>query len=493
MLQRSQHISTGVMTAIILVSGLSAIVYFGTSGSISSIFLVALFPFVALFFGISVKYPIVSLLFYGIIAGFWGVIYRVLIRQSNVSAILEVALIYFFICMLFHAFTSRDLNWKRAVNVMTIGYAAWFLFCFMEILNPRGLTEAWINSRGFYPSTLLFSICCSVLLSHYKMIRILLMAVAIYTIIAFIKIIMQKYVGFDQYERYWLYATNSYTTHILNSGVRYFSIFSDAGNSGSNMGNITIVYAIIAFSTSKRKLRIFYFVISVLGLIGLFMSGTRGAMIVPLGGLMLFCLVIKNIKLTLAGAFLGIMIYVFFAFTYIGEGNQFISRMRTAFRPTDDTSFNVRLDNQKLIAEYLKDKPFGEGMGLAGVEAYKYGERYITSIPVDSYYVKIWVQTGIVGLILHLAVLVTMLLWGCYLVMFRVKDKQLKAILTAMLCGLFGLMLSAYGNQFFSQPNTQFILFTFMACILNGPYIDRQITQSKKQALLKANKNIQTI
>lgn len=246
------------------------------------------------------------------------------------------------------------------------------------------------------------------------------------------------------------------------------------------MGNIAIVYAIIGFNTPEKKLRFFYLIVSVLGLIGLFMSDTRGAMIVPLGGLVLFCLIIKNIKLILAGSIFAAFIYVFFAFTYIGESNQSIRRMRTAFRPTEDASFNVRVRNQKLIAAYLKDKPFGEGLGLAGVEARKYGDRYITSIPVDSYYVKIWVQTGIVGLILHIAIFVTMIMWGCYIIMCRVKDKQLKVTLTAMLCGLFGLMLSAYGNQFLNQPNSQFILLTFMACILNGAYIDRQIVQEKR-------------
>lgn len=102
-----------------------------TSGDVSSIFLIAIFPFAALFFSVSVKNPIVSLLSYGIVAGFWGVIARILMRQSNVSAILEIALIYFFACMLFHAFTTRDLNWKRSINVMTLGYAVWFLFCFI--------------------------------------------------------------------------------------------------------------------------------------------------------------------------------------------------------------------------------------------------------------------------------------------------------------------------------------------------------------------------
>lgn len=493
MQQRTQYISTEVMTAIILISGLMAIAYFGVSGNISSIFLVAVLPFIVLFIGVSIKHPIVSLLSYGFIAGFWGIIARVLIRQSNVSAILEVTLIYFFICMLFHEFTYRDLKWKRVVNVMTLGYTVWFLFCFLEVLNPRGLTEAWVNARGFYPSTLLFAIFCSILLSRYKLVKILLIAIAIHTIIAFIKMMIQKYIGFDQYEVNWLYASASYRTHLLTSGIRYFSIFSDAGNCGSNMGNIALVYAIIAFNTPGKTLRLFYLIISVLGLIGLFLSGTRGAMIVPLGGLVLFCLTIKNIKLTLTSGILGIIIYVFFAHTHIGDGNQYINRMRSAFAPTEDASFNVRVENQKLFKEYLKDKPFGEGLGLAGVEASKYGERYITTIPVDSYYVKVWVQTGLVGLIVHITVFVTMLLWGCYIVMFKIKDKRLKATLTAMLCGLFGLMLSAYGNQFFSQPNTQFILFTFMACILNGPYMDQQLAQDKERALLTTKNKNQTI
>ena len=111
--------------------------------------------------------------------------------------------------------------------------------------------------------------------------------------------------------------------------------------------------------------------------------------------------------------------------------------------------------------------------------------RYITTFPVDSYYVKIWVQTGIVGLILHIAVLLICLFWGCYLIMFKVRNTEFRGILTAFICGLFGLMLSAYGNQFFGQPNTQFILWTFFACIVNSPYIDKQLLEEKRQLLTK--------
>lgn len=39
----------------------------------------------------------------------------------------------------------------------------------------------------------------------------------------------------------------------------------------------------------------------------------------------------------------------------------------------------------KKLAEYLKYKPFGEGLGLGGVEARKYGSRLTTLIPHDSF------------------------------------------------------------------------------------------------------------
>lgn len=57
----------------------------------------------------------------------------------------------------------------------------------------------------------------------------------------------------------------------------------------------------------------------------------------------------------------------------------------------------------KKLAEYLKYKPFGEGLGLGGVEARKYGSRLTTLIPHDSFYVKTWMETGIVGLVLFLS------------------------------------------------------------------------------------------
>lgn len=136
------------------------------------------------------------------------------------------------------------------------------------------------------------------------------------------------------------------------------------------------------------------------------------------------------------------------------------------------------------LAEYLKYKPFGEGLGLGGVEARVYGERLTTMTPHDSSYVKLWMETGIVGLTLFLTIYISALLRGCYLIMFRIKNEELRGVLTAIACGIFGLMISAYGNAFFMQFPTGFMVILFLSVLLNGEHIDQLLTEklrTKKQ------------
>lgn len=116
----------------------------------------------------------------------------------------------------------------------------------------------------------------------------------------------------------------------------------------------------------------------------MFLSGTRGAMIVPLAGLALYTFVSKQTKTIITSSTLLLLTYVFFALTTIGNSNATIRRMRTAFTPTEDASFNVRKENQKKLASYMKYKPFGEGLGLSGDRAgERISKRFTTSIPTD--------------------------------------------------------------------------------------------------------------
>lgn len=234
------------------------------------------------------------------------------------------------------------------------------------------------------------------------------------------------------------------------------------------MGCAGVVFGIIAFITPQKVSKIYYAIISLLSIYAMFLSGTRGAMIVPLGGLALYIIISKNYKAIFIGGFLLVFIYIFFAYTYIGQNNPQIRRMRTSFRPTEDASFNVRRENQKRLAEYLKYKPIGEGLGLSGVENKKVSIRFTTNIPHDSWYVKIWVETGIIGLILYLGGLLIVIFKCMWIIMFKIKSKELKGIYSGLLCGIFGMMLSAYGNAFWGQYPTMIIAFVGLSMILNG-------------------------
>ena len=107
-------------------------------------------------------------------------------------------------------------------------------------------------------------------------------------------------------------------------------------------------------------------------------------------------------------------------------------------------------------------------------------KRFTTSIPTDSWYVKIWVETGVVGLILYMGMILITIARGTWILMFNVHDPELKGILTGWLCAIFGMFLSAYGNSFWGQFPTMVIAFMGLSFILNGKYFDKELSDKIK-------------
>lgn len=323
-------------------------------------------------------------------------------------------------------------------------------------------------------------IVASIVSNTPKMLRNSLIVIGIFIIIAFLKVLYQKYVGFDFAEKRWLYIDRAATTHILSTGIRYFSYFTDAANFGTCMGGVATAYSIIGLNTRNRRLAIFYFSIAVMGAIGMLLSGTRGALAVPVTGLALFCLICKSLRTFTISAGVSIALFFFFAFTDIGDSNQFIRRARTAFRPAKDASFNVRVENRKEIALYLQKHPWGVGLTEDIPKMWAQGDTYIEgTLPPDSYFVRIWIETGIVGVILLISIYAVVLLRCCYIVMFRVRNKELRQTLAAFTCATFGILISGYTGEAPGMPPTNFLIAAMIAFIMNGTYIDNQITQKR--------------
>ncbi len=469
-----------VLTYGLLVSGLAAIVYAIVTQKILIAFAIMGAPMGFLILAYSVRNPRFAYLLYATYSYYMTAIMRYS-RQDGLSVVLDILLVFMALCIVFNISSKRtDIHLANAVNYLTVGYVVWILFILMEFLNPLTHHDQMIfGVRVWILGIPVLYIISSLLADKPKMLKKGLIILGVFTITAFLKLLYQKYRWFDAAEAEWLMA-GGWVTHILSTGIRYFSIFSDAGNFGANMGMIAIVYSIVSFNTPKKWLRVFYLMIAIMGVIGMFMSGTRGAIVIPFGGLILYCLLSKSFKIMLISAFAGIILYSFFAFTDIGNENGFIRRMRTAFRPTEDSSFNVRVENQKKIGIYLATHPWGAGLGKGVPRTMLVRDVFVDdNIPPDSFFVNIWMQTGFVGLILYIAIYSIVLLRCCYLIMFRVKNKELRHTLAALLCGVFGIWLNGYVGRGMGMPPNNFLIAAALAFVLNGPYMDRQITENE--------------
>jgi len=180
----------------------------------------------------------------------------------------------------------------------------------------------------------------------------------------------------------------------------------------------------------------------------------------------------KNIRVMIIGFFLLLTVFIFFKYTSIGQDNAQIRRMRTAFDP-NDASLQVRLENQRKLTSYMASRPFGGGIGHGGVKAQKYlPNAYLSQVPTDSGYVLIWVEQGIVGLLLHLFILFYVIGKSSFHIMFRIRDPMLRLKMAALTSGMFGIMVANYGNAVLYQLPTSLLIYTSMAILMNSEKLD---------------------
>jgi hypothetical protein len=257
---------------------------------------------------------------------------------------------------------------------------------------------------------------------------------------------------------------------------------SDAGQFGANQGYSALVAFIFSTVQTDKRKKLFFIVVSIFALYGMILSGTRGALSVPLAGFMAFFVLRKNIRVMLVGFFLLMTVFVFFKFTSIGQGNDQVRRMRTAFDP-NDASLQVRLENQRRLKSYLASRPFGGGIGLGGVKAQKYlPNAFLSQVATDSWYVLIWVEQGIVGLLMHLFILFYILIKGSYFIVFRIRDPILQIKMAALASGMFGIMVASYGNAVLGAMPTGMLIYTSMALLVNTERLDTPLIQNVKEA-----------
>lgn len=369
----------------------------------------------------------------------------------------------------------QPIAWKQLLNGLMLVSGIWLAYCILQLFNPHATSlVAW--STGFRSMALYSFLLIGLtflLFNRYKDLKTMLYLWSVFTLLAVLKAFIQKSYGFDGKELEWLQNVGG-TTHLLYYGARFFSFFTDASNFGTGMGCSMVVFTIAAFHLKGRGLRIYFIAVALVAAYGLAISGTRGALATPFAGFLLYLLLSGKMRVLIGGGCLLLTALFVLNFTHLGDSNIYIRRMRSAFN-MQDASLLTRLNNQEKLKEFMANKPFGTGIGLGGGKAKKFTpDASIAQIPTDSWYVVIWVETGVVGLIVYLAGLVYVIARGIWII-FKIKNRELRGILSALLCGIFGVMISAYGNEVFGQFPNGLIIYMSEAFIFMGLAIDKEL------------------
>lgn len=384
-------------------------------------------------------------------------------------------LVLTYLALFFSRFKER-IDWSPANKDITILAAIWLVYCIFQLVNPEAQSvEAWIAGRGIGFYFFLFIPLTFMLINTNKKLDLFLYVWGVFSILASIRGILQLFFGVDAAEQAWL-NTGAAETHILFGKLRIFSFLSDAGQFGANQG-FSAVVAIIYSMTKKGLPKIFFIIVGILGLYGLVISGTRGALSVPLIGFMTFFILRKNLRVLATGVLFLLIVFAFFKYTTIGQGNDQIRRMRSAFDP-NEKSLQVRLDNQKILKGYLATRPFGGGIGHAGDKAQRFlPNAFLSHVATDSWYVLIWAELGIVGLLLHLFILFYVIGKATYKVMFKIRDPITKLKIGALISGMAGVMVASYGNAVFGGMPTSLLIYASMAIMSNPEIFERPIEE----------------
>jgi hypothetical protein len=373
----------------------------------------------------------------------------------------------------------QNFDWSRIKNEHVLLSTLWFLISFIQILNPNaGSSTAWFNELRFTAlSWLLIAPLVFVLLNKNKDLNKFIGFIVIFSAIATLYGAKQLYLGVNASEQRWLDG-GANETHILKGQFRAFSMYSDAGQFGASQAILAVITFVLALGPFKFKYRILMWLATFVFLYGMGISGTRGALFGLVAGLGYSLFLSKNFKLLLVACFFALGGLGMLKYTNIGDDIFQIHRLRSALNPNDE-SFKVRLLNQQKLEGFLKEMPFGAGLGMSGTNGVIYNsDKPIAVIPPDSYWVKVWVMYGVVGLLVWIAI-VAYLIGKCSGIIWRIKDPQLKTKLIALTSGTVGCFISSYGNEVMNGIPSSMILFISWSFVMLGPYLDEQLANNK--------------
>ena len=374
----------------------------------------------------------------------------------------------------------KDQHFERLGNVMLFTLMIWCSFCTLQVLNDTcdiGLdVGAWYTGARLMAFQIMYAfLVFSIYISNPKILTKYLFLWGLLSLFAVFWVWKQKTYGFTSAENSWLWSRGR-TTHILQGGslIRYFSIYSDAANFGIGIAATAVAFIIFGITSRIKKHKYFFLIVGIGCTWAMFPSGTRTATACLMAGLIAYIFLSKSVRIAVPFSIIFGLLAFILVFTKIGDSNQQIRRMRSAF-DKNDASADVRKYNQQVMKKYLKDATWGIGIaqGYGSVPA---NNKYnvMSNIPADSEYVYIWIRTGRIGITLFLICTAIMLGGGCWIVLFRLRSPSLRGIGAGMCCAFVAIQLGGYGNQVLMQFPNCVVFYGGLTIVFILPHIETE-------------------
>ena len=384
----------------------------------------------------------------------------------------------------------RENNFRNLANIMLIGAMGWCAFCVLEVFNDTcGLginVSAWFTGIRLMAFQILYAVIVFALyINTPNRLYNLLYLWAFCALFSVFWCWKQQYIGWTEAERHWLFVQDHARQHMVNGIIRYFATFTDAANFGIHMAATSVVFYIVAITNKIRKIKLFFGITGILCTWAMFASGTRTALFCLIAGFMVFLVLSKSLKIIVPvsivfGLFIGMLM-----FTNIGQGNNQIRRMRSAFN-RNDASANVRDINKTAISKYMKDAPWGIGIGIFSKDIPAWNKfKIVSQIPPDSEYVFIWVRTGKIGVSWFLLCNLIMLFGASYTVLFSIKNRSLRGIGAAWCSAFTALHLGGYANQILMQFPNILLFYGGLTTVFLLPQIEHNFNENEEKYLTK--------
>jgi putative inorganic carbon (HCO3(-)) transporter len=375
---------------------------------------------------------------------------------------------------------KADKNWAIFKNPISIAVLLWLGYNLFELVNPAGSKMAWLYTVR--PVAIIslsyFIFMCNIQSVQY--IRLIFKIWLVLTFIGAAYAFKQEYIGFNDHELAYLNSPGVANLLFIDGHWRKFSIFSDPVAFSYNMVMPAIFCICMFVLPLKPWKKVAMALMIAFVLDASLFSGTRGANVLLPAALGLFAILKYNKKVILFCCFAAM---VFAVLIYMPTSNVNLYRFQSAFKPSNDASYNVRAVNQKKIQPYILTHPLGGGLGSTGVWGTRFTPgTYLSSFPPDSGYIRVAVEDGWVGLLVF-CIFMFMIMKSGINNYYLMENPELKTYCLAMTLIIFAYNLANFPQEALVQYPSN-ILFYLWAAMINITFrLDQQMKEERSKIL----------